>query len=85
MEMNPNIAERERQIKEISDLWRTATGTGLREFDRALQKKFQTDEGRNSLTFASIKIVRDGLLKLIKKEKTNENNKQLENNKQKTK
>ena len=74
MEINPNIAERERQIQEISDLWRTATSTGNRELDRAIQKKFQTDEGRNSLTFASIKIVRDGLLKLIQ-EKTNEKTK----------
>jgi hypothetical protein len=56
--------ERKMQIKEIEELWRDATGKGLRELDAAIKKRFETSTGRESLTFESIRTVREGLLKL---------------------
>jgi hypothetical protein len=56
--------ERTRQMKELEALWREKTGKTLRDFDAAIKKRFETSTGRDSLTFESIKTVKNGLLKL---------------------
>jgi len=61
------VAEREKQIAEIEQLWITKTGKDLRAFDHAIMKRFETTEGRNALTFESIKKVREGLNKMENK------------------
>lgn len=56
-------AERARQIKELESLWKSKTGKSMRDFDKAINKRFEVRDGRNALTFASIKTVKDGLLR----------------------
>jgi len=61
--------ERANQIRELENLWKEKTGKSLKDFDAAINKKFEVKGGRNALTFASIKTVKDGLLKLKDKNK----------------
>jgi hypothetical protein len=56
-------SEREDRITELEKLWKDKTGQSLKAFDEAINKKFEVKDGRDALSFASMKIVKEGLLK----------------------
>ena len=53
--------QRAERLKELEKLWKQKTNRSLKEFDEAIRQKFQTKDGRDALTFASMDIVENGL------------------------